>query len=224
MLLPIPMQVSNPRHVGAKTQPVANVILIVLNVLAYLFLSPLTWAVGPGSGPWTILTYGFVHAGWWHVLFNVWYLWVFGNPVNRRIGNGYYLLTYLGTIVLLGILGRVMLPGYSLGASGAVFAVIAMMGLLMPAAKVEVHYIAFFPITIIMGLLKWPSYWLFWIVRWGTGHWSALALCVAYPFFELVAMFLGGLSWTNLGHLGGFVCGVAAVLLLPASSSMGRRS
>ena len=104
-----------------------------------MFLSPLTWAVGPGSGPWTILTYGFVHAGWWHVLFNVWYLWVFGNPVNRRIGNGYYLLTYLGTIILLGIFGRLLLPGYGLGASGGVFAVIAMMGLLMPAAKVEAH-------------------------------------------------------------------------------------
>ncbi|MBC7816288.1 MAG: rhomboid family intramembrane serine protease [Planctomycetaceae bacterium] len=77
MLLPIPMQVSNPRHVGAQTQPVANVVLILLNVLGYLLQPSYIWAVGPNSAPWTILTYGFIHAGWWHVLFNVWYLWVF---------------------------------------------------------------------------------------------------------------------------------------------------
>ncbi len=223
MLFPIPMQVSNLRHTGVQTQPVASVVLIILNVLGYLLLSPLAWAVGPNSAPWTVLTYGFVHIGWWHVLINVWYLWVFGNPVNRRIGNGYYLATYLGTILLIGIVGRLILPGFSVGASGAVFAIIAMMGLLMPSAKVEVHYIAFFPITIVMGLLKRPSYWLFWIVRWGTSQWNALALCTAYPLFELCAMLFGGLSWTNLGHLGGFVCGVGAVLLLPTSISMGRR-
>lgn len=38
MLLPIPMQVTNPRLVNARTQPVANVCLIVLNVLGDLLL------------------------------------------------------------------------------------------------------------------------------------------------------------------------------------------
>ena len=224
MFLPIPMQLSDNRRIGPQAPPVANVVLIVINVLAYLLLSPLNWAVGPNSAPWTILTYGFVHAGWWHVLFNVWYLWVFGNPVNRRIGNGYYLATYLGTIVLLGIFGRLILPGYSLGASGAVFAVIAMTGLLMPAARLELHYIALFPVTVLLGLLKPPKYWLFWIVRWGTTECRAIFLCVVYPLFEFAAMLWGGLSWTNLGHLAGFFCGVGAVLLLPKSISMGRRT
>ena len=45
------------------------------------------------------MLYGFSHASFWHLLFNMWALWVFGNPVNRRLGNGYYLLAYLGTIV-----------------------------------------------------------------------------------------------------------------------------
>lgn len=223
MFLPIPMRVTSGRQTGVAQLPFANIALITLNVVAYFLLSPFTWAVGPNSAPWTILTYGFVHIGWWHLLFNVWYLWVLGNPVNRRIGNGYYLASYLGTVVLLGILGRLVLPGISLGASGAIYAVIAMMGMLMPSARVEVHYLALFPVTIVMGLLKRPSYWLFWIVRWGTSQWFALTLCVAYPLFELCAMLWGGLSWTNLGHLGGFVCGVGAVLLLPASISMGRR-
>lgn len=224
MFFPIPMQIASAPRFGARPQPMANVVLIVLNLLAYLLLSPLTWAVGPNSPSWTILTYGFVHAGWWHVLFNVWYLWVFGNPVNRRIGNGYYVATYFGTIILLGILGRLLLSGYSIGASGAVFAIIAMMGMLMPSARVEVHYLALFPVTVVMGLMKRPGYWLFWIVRWGTGQWMALVLCALYPFFELCAMLLGGLNWTNLGHLGGFVCGVGAVLLLPTSISMGRQT
>ena len=60
-MFPIPMQVSNPRHAGVQTPPVANDVLIILNALGYLRLSPLTWAVGPSSAPWTVLTYGFVH-------------------------------------------------------------------------------------------------------------------------------------------------------------------
>jgi membrane associated rhomboid family serine protease len=224
MFIPIPMEISNLRSVDARTKPVANWILIAVNVLGYLFLSPGSWAVGPHSAPWTVVTYGFVHVGWWHLLFNVWYLWVFGNPVNRRIGNGYYLVTYLGTITILGILGRMVLSGTSVGASGAVFAIIAVAGLLMPASRVEMHYVALFPITVLMGLVSRPKYWLFWIIRWGRTHCRALWLCALYPILEVTTILWCGLSWTNLGHMGGFLCGVAAVLMLPTTISMGRRT
>ena len=93
-----------------------------------------------------------------------------------------------------------------------------------PAARLEVHYIALFPVTVLLGLLKRPKYWLFWIVRWGTTQCRAIFLCVVYPLFELTAMLWGGLSWTNLAHLAGFFCGVGAVLLLPKTISMGRRT
>ncbi len=40
---------------------------------------------------------------------------------------------------------------------------------------------------------------------------------------NMLLLFFWGLSWTNFGHLLGFACGVGAVLLMPASITMGRR-
>ena len=44
------------------------------------------------------------------------------------------------------------------------------------------------------------------------------------PFLELWGLFWSGWNWTNLGHLVGLVCGIAAVLLLPTRVTMKRRS
>ena len=85
--------------------PTANLVLIAANVM--LFLCGGFWPVSHGSGPLSILLYGFSHAGPWHLLVNMWALWIFGNPVNRRVGHGYYLAIYLGTILALGLVARV---------------------------------------------------------------------------------------------------------------------
>jgi len=74
---------------------------MALNVLSFVFLCLFgwSWPVGPSTGLLSVLFYGFSHAGFRHLLFNMWALRVFGNPVNRRLGNGYYLLGYLGTLL-----------------------------------------------------------------------------------------------------------------------------
>ncbi len=225
MIIPIPMQIRHRNEGG--TPPIANYILIGINVFVYIFFSPETFRVGPGTMPWTILTYGFAHAYFLHLLFNMWFLWVFGTPVNRRIGNGWYALTYLGTVISIGLIARLLSSGYCLGSSGAVFAVIAIASMLMPRAKVELHYLAFFPLTILIGLFRPPKFWLFWFFRWGSLDISAFVLAACYVMFEvfifLLMLLFGGLSWTNFGHLLGFACGVGAVLLMPQAITMGRR-
>ncbi len=60
--------------------------------------------------PLSVLLYGFCHFGFWHLVLNMWVLWVFGNPVNRRLGNGLYLLVYLGCLVAVGLFARLILP------------------------------------------------------------------------------------------------------------------
>lgn len=227
MFIPIPMQINAEIRRGSV--PVANWVMIAINVFVYLVFSPSTWWVGPGTMPWTILTYGFVHEDFLHLLFNMWWLWVFGNAVNRRIGNGYYVMTYLGTIVALGLIARLLSAGFVLGASGAVFAVVAVAAMLMPLVSVEVHYLAIFPVTLLISLFQWPKFWLFWFVRWGTATFSTLMLAVLVVAFQLMLMLMwllwGSLAWTNLGHLLGFVCGVAAVLLMPSRvTTLGRRT
>lgn len=66
---------------------------------------------------------------------------VFGTPVNRRIGNGWYLTAYLGTATAIGLFVRMFVSGNMLGASGAIFAVIAVAVILMPSSIIDVAYI-----------------------------------------------------------------------------------
>ena len=222
MYFPVPMQAIDPRR--NTSLPTANLCLILLNVLAFLLLDPAGWWVGPGTGLFSLLSYGFVHNGVWHLIFNMWFLWVIGNAVNRRIGNGHYLLLYLGTIVFLGIWARLFSPYFLLGSSGAIFAVMAAAALLLPAARVLVHYLAVFPVTILMGLLHRPEYGLFWIIRWGSTRLAMIVLVLSFVVLETCVLAFWGLNWSSLGHLAGLVCGVGIVLLMPAEITMGYSS
>jgi membrane associated rhomboid family serine protease len=210
-------------HSSESTVPAANAILIALNVLLFSFGWSRNWAVGPGSSLLTIIGYGFAHASIWHLAGNMWTLLVFGNALNRRLGNGYYLSLYLGTILTLGLFARLFCNGYLVGASGAIFAVIAASVLLMPSKSIELCYFAIFPITILIGLFHRPAHWLQWIIRWDRFEARMFWGLVLVPFLEFWGLFWWGWNWTNLGHILGLICGVAIVLMLPAEVSMNRR-
>jgi membrane associated rhomboid family serine protease len=170
----------------------------------------------------SVLLYGFSHAGFWHFALNMWALWVFGNPVNRRLGNGYYFLVYLGAILFIGIVARLLLPAQLLGASGGIFAVMVIAFMLLPSAKLAVAYLVFFPLTLIIGLFQPPKYGVYWLVRAGELSIPALWCLLFVPLLELWAFVWSGGGFTALAHLLGMVCGLAIVLLLPASISMRR--
>lgn len=222
MFFAIPIQMSGDR--GRRTVPVANACLIAVNVVAWLLLWPESWWVGPGTGILSPLTYGFVHANLGHLVFNMWFLWIFGNAVNRRIGNGYYMIAYLATILLVGLVARIFCSGYLLGASGGVFGVMAIALLLLPAARVEVAYLVTLPLTLLCGALAPPKSPLFWFIRWGTFRITTFVVVGAYLILEVISIVWWGLSWTNLAHLFGFVVGVAVVLQLPETLTMRYRA
>ena len=219
MFFCLPVSVEDQRR--RESVPIANGVLITINVLLFWFSQVMY--VGPGTGFFSIATYAFAHAGIVHLLGNMWVLWVFGNPVNRRIGNGYYLLAYLGTVVVVGLLARLFFGQAVLGSSGAIFAVMAICLLLIPSALVEVFYIAIFPLTVLVGLVSKPEHWVFWFIRWDRFKIRALWGLLIVPALELWGLFWWGWNWTNIGHLLGLVCGVAFVLLLPVKISMNRR-
>ena len=79
--------------------PLANALIVVLNVLAFSLGFSGGWYVGPGTGTLSVVTYAFAHASPWHLAGNMWILLVFGNPVNRRLGNAFYTLVYLATVL-----------------------------------------------------------------------------------------------------------------------------
>lgn len=202
--------------------PLANLAIIAVNVLLYFLCGP--WPVGPGTGFASILLHAFSHGGIWHLLANMWALWVFGNPVNRRLGNGYYTLVYLGTALLLGLFARLLLFVPVVGASGSLFAVIAMALILMPAAVLEIAFVALFPLTLIVGLLSRPAEWWQWLVRHAVYGMPALWALAIIPLLQLFNFWWYHWDPGCLAHLLGMVCGAGAVLLLPERLTMRRTS
>src|SRR6185436_14333856 len=204
------------RGLPEKT-PWVNWVLVVLNVAFYYFswMAGWDWSCGRGSSVLSVVLYGFSHAGFWHLAFNMWTLLVFGDAVNRRIGNKYYLMAYLSSILLIGFFCWLIFPGRVIGASGAVFTVIGISLLLLPAARLRVGMLAIFPVTLVVAIFNRPKEFYQWAIRWGDFFVPMLWCLLLVPLLEFFGLLWSGWSWTNLGHLMGLVLGVVFVLLLP---------
>lgn len=126
---------------------IANIAIYVLTLIgerfgiyldALLGLQP--WAVL--TRPWTILTYMFVHANFWHILFNMIALFFFGPPVEERLGSSefikFYLLCGLGGAALSFLLRIWTGPTLIVGASGAIFGVMLAYAMYWPDAPIYI--------------------------------------------------------------------------------------
>src|SRR6266852_5173492 len=136
--------------IPSRTTPYITITIIVLNALAWLFEISLphdvlnefitVYGVVPAafSAP-TLITSMFLHGSWLHVLGNMWYLWIFGDNVEDRVGHGRFIVFYL----LCGIaaaLGQVAVDPHStlptIGASGAIAGVMGAYFVLYPHSRV----------------------------------------------------------------------------------------
>ena len=125
---------------------IANAVVLLL--LLTIFTSPaLVEALrfAPGEvlrRPWTFVTYMFVHAGLLHLLGNMLMLFVFGPPVEHRLGGRAFILYYLycgiGAAVLSLALSGIMSSAPFVGASGAVLGVGVAYAMLWPDAELLV--------------------------------------------------------------------------------------
>jgi len=220
MFFVIPWKVR--QAIESRGVPAMNIAIIAANVLLYLLRW--SWPVGPGSSLSSLGLYAFSHCDLWHLALNMWALWVFGNPVNRRLGNVYYALVYLGSAMLLGLFARLIISTWLLGASGAIFAVIAVALILMPRASVEIACVAFFPLTLVIGLLSKPAQSWQWLLRSAVYDIPALWALALIPLMQLFLFWWDHWSPSSLAHLLGMLCGVGAVLLLPTRVTMRRSS
>lgn len=215
MFFILPIQIKNA---GGRTPlPLANITLIALNVVLYILAGCCGWRlwVGAGSSLPSVISYAFAHGSLMHLAVNMWVLWLFGNPVNRRIGNLFYVLAYLGTAISLGIVYWFFGSRPLMGSSAVIFAILLLFMMLLPSATIRVGFLALAPLTLIVGLFSRPSDWIGWLCRWGSfqvGARTAMAIAVV---FELAGFFWYGWNWVTLAHLSGLLCGVVIVLLLP---------
>jgi membrane associated rhomboid family serine protease len=147
---------------------------------------------------WQFVSYAFLHEGLMHILGNMYFLYLFGNNVNDKLGNIGYLCLYLGGAVFAAVGHSLLHYNPVLGASGAV-------------AAVTGAYLVLFPQSLITIL-----YWFFFI---GTMELSALYFII----FKLIVwdnMIEPRFSASAIAydaHLAGYAYGVAAVLILLAT-------
>jgi membrane associated rhomboid family serine protease len=154
-----------------RRTPLVNYLLIAANLLSFLVFNAV--AIGPLAAFKTrylvfhaaepmltqFFTYQFLHADVWHLLGNMLFLWVFGNSVNAKMGNGPYLLFYLAGGVFAAWGYALIRPFPLVGASGAIAAVTTAYLALFPRSRVTVLvwlflFIHFFelPAMVIIGL------------------------------------------------------------------------
>jgi len=154
----------------------------------------------------TLFSSMFLHGGWFHLISNMWALYIFGDNVEDRMGHLRYLLFYL----LCGVVAAVahiffnpLSPIPVVGASGAISGVMGAYLLLFPTSRV-ITLVPFF--FFLPSLIEIPA--LIFIGLWFVSQLfnGLFTLAAASPFGAY-----GGVAWW--AHVGGFVAGFILVKL-----------
>ena len=201
--------------IPSRTTPFVTVGIIAVNVLVFFYQLLLpdvdlqqfvaTYAVIPAWFWWpSLFTSQFLHSGWMHILWNMVYLWIFGDNVEDRLGHGRYLIFYLGAGAVAAML-QILFNPFSglpmLGASGAIAGVMGAYFVLYPHSRVLT---AIF-VVIFFDLIEIPA--IFFL-----GLWFLLQLISGVGSLGVSNAAGGGTAFW--AHIGGFVVGVSVGLVL----------
>ncbi|MFP6611090.1 MAG: rhomboid family intramembrane serine protease [Pirellulales bacterium] len=152
----------------------------------------------------SLLSCMFLHGGWLHLASNMWFLWLFGNNIEDRLGHVVFVLFYL-TVGLLASACHWATNQDSIlpivGASGAVAGVLGAYAITFPAAKVKtIIFLGFIFILDLPALL----------VLFG---WFGIQIWMG---FQAIGANVGQVAWW--AHVGGFIAGVVIMPLLSAGA------
>jgi membrane associated rhomboid family serine protease len=219
----IPLRDAAPSH----SFPTITVLLIALNVLAYLHELSLgrkldIFLMQYGAVPQHFIMAGqregvsaverflplftsmFLHGGWLHLGGNMLYLWIFGDNVEDRLGHLRFVLFYLACGLTAAFAQIYIYPTSKIpmvGASGAVAGVLGAYLVLFPHARV----LALIPILFFFQVVELPAFFflLFWF---GMQFLNGAVSITGAPYMT------GGVAWW--AHIGGFASGMALGFLL----------
>jgi len=155
-----------------------------------------------GANLLTIVTSMFLHGDLFHILGNMWILWIFGDNVEDQIGHFSYLIFYLICGIVAAFTDMALSPSSQvplIGASGAIAGVMGAYFLLYPRAKVLtwVFFIFFW----------WLPAWI-WLGIWFLGQFRTTALLATGVYHQT-----GGIAVA--AHTGGFIAGLLLIKLFP---------
>lgn len=199
--------------------PIVNTFIISINVLAFMIQSawpgdpehffylyglvparysdPVTAAYYPFIMQiFSFFSFMFIHGGIWHMLSNMWFLYIFGDNVEDRLGHirylAFYILCGLGS-ALFHLIFNIDSNLPTIGASGAVAGVMGAYFILYPKAKI----LTLIPILFIPYFTEISAFFF-------------LGLWLLLQFFNAAAEIgnhhAGGIAWW--AHIGGFIFGI----------------
>ena len=201
--------------IPSRTTPYITVTIIILNTLAWFYELALPRDVLPlflqfyGVVPadftaTTLVSSMFLHGSWSHVIGNMWYLWIFGDNVEDRVGHGRFIVFYLLCGIAAGLGQIAMDPSSTLptiGASGAIAGVMGAYFVLYPHSRVLTLVWFFFYIEI----FELPALVLL-------GFWFLMQLFSAGA-IAATANTSGGGGVAFMAHVAGFIFGMIAVFV-----------
>jgi membrane associated rhomboid family serine protease len=203
--------------IRSKNFPAVNFIIIGLNIIVFLWqllqgpnlkevfylygMVPLRYHDPELSAHFTrfqqylpFLTSMFLHGGFLHIIMNMWFLYIFGDNIEDRLGHIRYFVFYLFCGVAAGLVHLFTnwnsnIP--TIGASGAVSGVMGAYLLLYPRSKI----LTLIPIFFFFQFVEIPAF-------------------IFLGFWLLLQLFSAGLTSRNVGgiafwaHIGGFIAGL----------------
>ncbi|MEK7279729.1 MAG: rhomboid family intramembrane serine protease [Nitrospirota bacterium] len=222
----IPLKDDNP----TKTFPIITILIIAINIFVYFYMltldddsarhlvnlygaTPYELMHGYGlnkgvslSIMLTVITSMFLHGGFFHLLSNMLYLWVFGNNIEDSMGHFRFIVFYA-------ICGSVAVFAHALinqgstlpmiGASGAISGVLGAYLILFPRARV----LTLLPLGFFMQVVKIPA--LFFL-----GFW--IAFQIINSTFS-IGKGGDGIAW--FAHIGGFLAGLLLIVFFKKRNS-----
>jgi membrane associated rhomboid family serine protease len=200
--------------IPSRSTPYITVTLIVMNAAAWAYELTMPddvlpvylqlYGVVPAdfSAP-TLVSSMFLHGSWSHFIGNMWYLWIFGDNVEDRMGHARFVAFYLmcGIVAAMGHVA--MDPSSTLptiGASGAIAGVMGAYFVLYPHSRV----LTLIPLIIYFEIVELPAVLLL-------GFWFVMQLFNAGAIAVTASTAGGGIAFA--AHVAGFVAGLLGVFV-----------
>ncbi len=205
----------------AKTEgtPFFTYMLVMMNVLIFIYIqtrvSSNLYLLDFGLIPnklgmpfdvvpiWEMIypffSYQFLHSGYLHLFFNIYFIYIFGGAVENRLGHCRFVLLYMFFGMVAGVVQVMSDIGSGfpiIGASGSVAGIIGAYLIFYPREKIKTLFI----VIIFVFIRNIPA--IIFISAW-------LAIQLIILFFDK-----GGLNIAVYAHIGGFVIGVTAAIVI----------
>lgn len=184
------------QHFFFRTLMVGNV-----NIGESFFYNFALWPIESGNFmPWQLFTYMFMHGGFMHLFLNMFILWMFGMELEMMWGSKRFFIYYLMCGLGAGLANEFIAPfftgvGPTVGASGAIYGILAAFAFLFPNRKIYLYF--FIPVK--------AKY--------------LIILYMAIDLFSVIGNSDTGIA--HVAHLGGAVVGIIYLLINKKKLGMG---